>query len=156
MAIWFAVGLPAAYVMGNYSETTLSDAGVIVGPGRSVVLKPETWIGRKFPLLSHINIGEKLKDGKWIVLLYHYDCPNCRQIIDNLPHEKLSEDVGVALVQVPPYRETKEEAALLKAGVALGRLDEARDWLVTTPTKAWLEHGEVTAVTVGSRSLSEK
>jgi hypothetical protein len=51
--------------MGSYyTETTLSDAGEIIGDGKIVVLEPEKWIGKRFPLLDYIDIGDRLKEGK--------------------------------------------------------------------------------------------
>ena len=80
-AFWLVVGLPAGYAMGSYTPPTLSDTGVFIGDSKIVVLEPEMWIGKRFPLLDYIDIGGKLKDGNWLVLLYHYDCPKCREAI---------------------------------------------------------------------------
>ena len=44
---------------------------------RYEVLEPETWVGKELPILEHIDIAESLKKGTWLVLLYHYDCPDC-------------------------------------------------------------------------------
>ena len=61
---WLAVGLPAGYAMGRYTDTTLSDAGTVIGDGKIVVLEPEKWIGRHFPLLRYIDFGDRLKVGR--------------------------------------------------------------------------------------------
>jgi len=45
------------------------------------VLEPETWVGKKLPILQHIDIGEKLSRGNWLILLYHHDCPDCAKAI---------------------------------------------------------------------------
>jgi hypothetical protein len=45
------------------------------------VLEPETWVGKKLPILEHIDIGEKLSKGNWLILLYHHDCPDCIKAI---------------------------------------------------------------------------
>ena len=42
LVIWLSVGVPAAYAMGSYTDTTLSDAGEVIGNGKIVVLRPET------------------------------------------------------------------------------------------------------------------
>lgn len=41
------------------------------------VFEAETWVGQKLPILEHIDIGEKLEKGNWLILLYHHDCPDC-------------------------------------------------------------------------------
>lgn len=152
------IGVPAAFVIGSYKPTTLSEFGEIIGDGKIVVLEPEKWIGKRFPLLDYIDIGDKLKEGRWLVLLYHHDCPDCRQAIENLSHEKSfkGEETRVALIEVPPYGDTKTRVALSEIRVTLGRLDETRDWFVSTPTKAWLDSNEVRAVTSGNSSQGKK
>ena len=84
LAAWLVVGLPAAYAMTSYTPTTLSDAGDVIGDGKVVVLEPEKWIGKRFPLLDYIDIGDRLKQGKWLVLLYHHDCPKCQTVVRTL------------------------------------------------------------------------
>ncbi len=41
-AVWLLVGIPAAFAMSSYTNTTLSDTGKIVGTGDIVVLEPAT------------------------------------------------------------------------------------------------------------------
>lgn len=158
LVMWLAGGLPAAYVMGSYRETTLSDAGVIIGTSKVVVLRPETWLGKRFPLLNYIDIGEHIQDGKWMVLLYRNDCPNCHKVIENLRRRNLpnSEELRVALIQVPPFGETKKRAAAPGLAVRFGHLNEVQDWIVTTPMEAWLDGGRVTAVMFGDGSQNER
>lgn len=80
-AVWLLVGIPAAIAMGRYTNTTLSDLGEIVGKGDVVVLDPPKWLGKKYPLLGYIDIGAELKQGRWLVMLYHHDCPKCQLAI---------------------------------------------------------------------------
>ena len=79
LALWLLLGLPAAYAMGGYVDTTLSDAGEIIGNGKIVVLEPQKWVGKRFPLLGHIDVGNKLTSGLWLVLLHRHDCSACRE-----------------------------------------------------------------------------
>ena len=51
---------------------------------RYEVLEPETWVGKELPILEYIDIAEMLKKGTWLVLLYHYDCPDCKSTLDLL------------------------------------------------------------------------
>ncbi|HUT29914.1 MAG TPA: hypothetical protein VMX13_08990 [Sedimentisphaerales bacterium] len=45
------------------------------------VLEPESWVGKQLPILEHIDIADTLKTGNWLILLYHYDCPDCAEAI---------------------------------------------------------------------------
>ncbi len=51
---------------------------------RYEVLEPGEWAGKELPILEHIDIGDRLKAGNWLVLLYHYDCPGCAEAIPNV------------------------------------------------------------------------
>jgi hypothetical protein len=104
LSIWLVLGLAAAFAVGNYTAATLSDVGDVVGDGRMVVLKPEAWLGKRFPLLDYIGTSDQLKQGKWFVLLYHHDCPRCRGAIGDLPHILSTLCARqVALIEFPPY-----------------------------------------------------
>ena len=89
-AIWLLVGVPAGFAMGGYPEATLSDAGTIIGDGKIIILKPETWTGKRFPLLGQIDIGDRLSNGLWLVLLHSHNCSACREAASG--YESLARD----------------------------------------------------------------
>jgi hypothetical protein len=139
VAVWLFMGIPAAFTMGSYTNTTLSDTGEIVGTGDIVVLEPTTWLGKRFPLLDYIDISADLKEGRWLVLLYHHDCPKCQQAIVKLAEmvqrSSATNSVGprLALIEMPPYG----KAALLSLPPDVpfvhGRLREDKQWFVQAP-----------------------
>jgi hypothetical protein len=134
LVTWLAIGLPAAYAMGNYTGTTLSDAGQVIGNGKVVVLEPEKWIGKRFPLLDYIDVGDKLKEGKWLVVLYHHDCPKCMEIIRHL--RQIRRECGIqqiALIAMPPYDNARPKLALPFGLCMVGRLNYTKEWFATTP-----------------------
>ena len=111
------------------------------------VLEPETWVGQKLPILDHIDIGEYLKEGTWLVLFYHYDCPDCAKAIPM--YEQIArvlagnEDfLRIALIEVPPYGQGPVSE---NSPCTLGRLVETKEWFVTTPAVALLTDGQVTS-----------
>ena len=131
--------------MGSY--TTLSDAGEIIGDGKIVVLEPEKWIGKRFPLLDFIDTGDKLREGKWLVLLYHYGCPKCKEAIRDLP--RISHILGVqqvALVEAPPYGDDDEEFNISDLAPIHRHLANTREWFVASPLGLLLDKGVVSDV----------
>lgn len=154
LMIWFTIGLPAAYAMASYAPATLSEAGVISGDGRIVVLKPETWIGKRFPLLNYIDIGEELAKERQLVLLYHSDCPRCQAAIARF--WKFSHELAnrgdmrqIALIEVPPYESERLQPDFQNPRCLIGRLSDAKDWLVPTPLEVILDGAIVTQVRDG-------
>jgi len=99
------------------------------------VLEPETWVGKELPILESIDMGEQLKSGNWLVVLYHYDCPDCAKAIPQ--YEQMARDLKgneeflqVALIEVPPYGRgpISEDSPCV-----LGRMDVSKEWFVITP-----------------------
>jgi len=110
------------------------------------VLEPETWKGKELPILEHIDVVDELKTGTWLVLLYHYDCPDCARAIPE--YERMARDLAgnedflrLALVAVPPYGHGPVAA---DSPCLLGRLAETKEWFVTTPAVALMTQGVVT------------
>lgn len=81
LSVSLVPGLAAAIAMSNQNGAALSEAADVVGNGRIVVLKPEKWVGKRFPLFDYIAASDDLKRGKWFVLLYHHDCPACQEVL---------------------------------------------------------------------------
>ena len=149
--LWLSVGIPAAHAMGGYTEATLSDAGEVVGDGRVVVLKPETWTGKTFPLLPHIDIGENLKKGKWRVFLYRHACPTCEAVISGyrqfFDQAALKGDtIHMALIELPPYSPEPLRHRFRGTPWSVGRLSNTREWFVTTPREVILDDAIVIRV----------
>jgi hypothetical protein len=156
LAVWLCVGLPAALAMGSYTDATLSEAGEIVGDGKIVVLKPETWVGKRFPLLGHTDIGSRLARGMSLVLLHRHDCSACREAATQ--YEALAKDFSartncptVALLECPPYAEngpTAEDASLVT-----GRLSDAEEWRLSGPESVLIDDGRVQSVFKNARDV---
>jgi hypothetical protein len=135
----------ATYISATRRPPMLDADGNLPGSGTIVLLRPEKWVGERLPLLKYIDIGDRLKEGKWIVLLYHDSCPDCRKAIPK--YERLAGDLAtrkdgqqVAIIEVPPYA----TAPLLKVrGCVPGRLDETKEWFVRTPVEVALDGGIV-------------
>jgi len=142
--------------MGRYTDTTLSDAGEIIGNGKVVVLKPETWVGKRFPLLGHIDIGNELSSGLWVVLLHRHTCTGCQDALSKW--KPLARDFSgrlncpkVALVECPPYARqatTAEDGSLIT-----GRLGAAKEWQLSGATTVLIDGGKVQSVFTDGREV---
>ena len=145
MAVFALFGLPGAFLMASYEPSTLSPHGEIIGQDTVVVLEPEGWHGKRFPLLDHIDIGEHLKVGTWVVLLYHHDCPKCQDVIP--AYLERARDLSasanaprIALIDVPKYG---PPVITSRGNPVYGRLNNKREWFVQTPVEIILRDGIV-------------
>ena len=112
------------------------------------VLEPSQWIGSTLPILEQIDIADQLRRGRWLVLLYHHDCPDCQALFPR--YRRLAADLKengsllrVALIEISPYG---DEQLLAGALCATGRLSDAKRWLVRTPVALGLVEGRVVRV----------
>ncbi len=148
--IWLSVGIPAALAMWTPSVALLeSDASVVAGR-KFVVLKPEKWIGKRFPLLDFIDVGDGLKEGRWLVLLCRCDCPRCQHVVGDLP--RITRALGiqqVAVIEMPNSKKATDLPACPAIAVARGRLSNAVEWFAELPSMSVLEKGKVLRASSG-------
>jgi len=109
------------------------------------ILEPEAWVGKKLPIMEHIDIAEKLKKGRWLVLFYHHDCPDCIEAISQL--QQIAHDLAdnqdflqIAIIEIPPYL---SGTARGNSPCTLSRLNDNKEWFVTTPVVALLKNSLV-------------
>jgi hypothetical protein len=144
LAVFPLAGPPAAYVMGSYVEPTLSEAGDITGDGKTVVLDPERWLGKRFPLLPFIDIGGRLEKGDWLVILYRHDCPRCRAALRELSRiAREAHASRVALIEMPPHANAEDAVDCPGVTFARGALRDTVDWFVETPVVLRTKNGFV-------------
>ena len=107
------------------------------------VLEPETWIGKELPIIEYIDVGKQIKKGIWLVLFYHYDCPDCVTAIKT--YQDITKLAGngvfpkIVFIEVPPYGQLVSQTS----PCTLGQLPETKDWFVTTPAVVLLTNGMV-------------
>ena len=106
------------------------------------VLEPESWVGGKLPILDNIDIGDLLKDGRWLVLFYHYDCGDCVEAIEQLAANAgwAGNYANLVIVEVPVYGKIGANAG---EAVHRGRIDESREWFISTPAVIFVKDGAV-------------
>jgi hypothetical protein len=157
LAVWLLVGTPVA--LGTWTEPvgTLTDLGEALPDGKTILLKPETWIGKRFPLLPYIDIGDRLADGDWIVVLYRRDCPKCQEAISK--SERRREDivagrrlVPLAFVEIEPLESETRRSPSERQTAASGRLKKPMDWFIVTPCVVRLSDGIVSGSNHGEVS----
>lgn len=136
---------------GVYRANAIAEArrGLAFLSDRTVLVKPETWVNRPFPLADYIDIRDQILVGKWRVYVYRSDCGKCADAIAaTLRHQRFEKgDYGLAFVEVPPYA----LSPLFRNRITThGRLSDNFTWVVDVPLAVDLESGIVTAVAVSS------
>ncbi len=145
VVIWLILGVPLGASLSNYAAPTLAAAGVF-DSGDFVVLEPEKWIGKTFPLVKYVDVGKRLIEGEWVVVLHRHDCPACQ--VELPRYEQLARDSGsqpdarrVMLLEIPPFADEGDPPRVSETSVVRGRLQDSRTWFVSTPVALLLEDG---------------
>ena len=158
LGAWLMVAALAGWGMLRFEANTLDADGTFLSDGEIVVLEPETWPGKSFPLSAHIDIGEELASGSWLVVLYHHECPQCQSLLpsyDSIDRSRGAElFTSVVLVEVPPFGPKGTDGSS-GSSVRRARLRETKRWFVETPTEIQMIDGIVTTVR-GAKELEEE
>lgn len=139
LAITLLVAPSAGVVMLAYRPTVLSGDAAELAGASLVVLRPERWVGDRFPLLGHIDIGQQFASGKWVVVFYHGDCPDCRRLLLEYKRSvvggrKPRGGHRVAFVWVRDLGGTAAQRPLRSDGsYVVGSLSDSKDWFISTP-----------------------
>lgn len=131
---------PVVQVVPGEPITAVDDAP-IMNAGGTLILNPQEWIGKGFPLRSHIRSVADISSGTWHILFYHHDCGSCRGILASLIHTQTQ---SMVLVSLPPHAEADELASRL--GVPVARLSATQTWFMQTPVMVTLDGGRVSEV----------
>lgn len=112
--------------------------------GALAVVAPEKWLGEKCPLLDEIDLGQKLAQGSWTVVLIHHDCPACQEVVTYYARASAQErgERSIALIEIPPYGPVQRPST----PITNGRLSERLSWFVSTPLELSLDNGFVTSL----------
>ena len=112
----------------------------------------ENWVSNQaeqnqWPMLDDINIKQQLQIGLWVVLLYHYDCPDCAKAIPE--YEKMYKSlkgnenaINFAFIEMPPYGNEKQQLISPESEITRGRLSDKKKWFYQTPVVVVLDNGK--------------
>lgn len=111
-------------------------------------------IQNQWPLLQDIDIKQQLQNGLWVVLMYHYDCPDCAKAIPE--YEKMYDSlkgnqnaINFAFIEIPPYGNANQQLPSQDSKVTLGKLSDKKKWFYQTPVVVVINDGQVLKVWEG-------
>ena len=158
--LFLILGGFGAWKMASFSATVISGDSVIQADSSLIVLEPNAWIGKHLPVGGYIDVGAEFQHGKWIVVLYHADCPICREAVPNFMRmaplfQQKGNLIRVALVEMPPFAAITDKLILpANTSVLLGHLSDTHDWFAVTPVMITITEGVITSVTEGNETLN--
>jgi thiol-disulfide isomerase/thioredoxin len=145
-AHFFAIAIPTFILLPAIEYVLITNKPPMVSQTYEVI-DVKLWENQqRWSLLDYIDMKEQLQNGEWVVLMYHNDCPDCREAIP--VYEKMYKDltgnnVNMAFIEMPPYGNEKQQLVSLNSTVTRGKLGEAKKWYVQTPVVVVLRDGKV-------------
>ena len=112
------------------------------------VVNTKQWVNQNlWPMLEYIDIKQQLQTGLWVVLLYHYDCPDCAKAIPKYDQMYKSlkgneNAINFAFIEIPPYGRADQQLVSPDSEVVCGKLSDAKKWFLQTPVVVVLHNGK--------------
>jgi len=132
LVIWLVLAAPTLYavlLLKQQPHATLGTEFTAPDGGKMILLEPETWIGKEFPLFAHFAESEGsdvLRRGTWSVLLVQPGCSDCKRMMEDLEEKKTE---NVAIVVIPSRGDEKMPETSFPVFV----LDRQNGWFAKTP-----------------------
>jgi len=148
-AHFFAIAIPTFILLPTIEYILITNKPPMVSE-KYEVIDVKQWANQEvWPLLQYVDIKDQLQNGEWVVLMYHYDCPDCRSAIPE--YEKMYNDlkgnnINMAFIEIPPYGDENQQLVRPDSEVNRGRVSEAKKWFVQTPVVVVIDNGRVLKV----------
>lgn len=142
---FLAIAIPTFILLPTIEYILITNRPPMVGEKYEVV-DVSKWQNQQWPLTEHIDIADKLQTGEWVVLMYHNDCPDCRQavpIYEKFYNDLKGNNVDMAFVEMQPYEDGDRQLIPAESKVNKGRLGGAKTWYAETPVVVVLRNGTV-------------
>ena len=144
-AHFFAIVIPT-FILLPAIEYTLITNKQAKPAAADWIVKSATEQKTTWPLLKDIDISDRLNTGLWVVLMYHYDCPDCAEAIPVYLEMQRSlagneNAINFAFIEMPPYGSEKQQLISSDADIVRGKLSDKKKWFVQTPVVVVLNDG---------------
>ncbi|MBU1260247.1 MAG: redoxin domain-containing protein [Planctomycetes bacterium] len=145
-AYFFAIAIPTFILLPTIEYVLITNKPPMVSE-KYEVIDVSQWTNQEvWPLLQYTDIKDQLQSGEWVVLMYHNDCPDCREAMPE--YEKMYKDikgnnVDMAFIEMPPYEEGDLQLVPPNSQVNRGRVNDVKKWLVETPVVVVIDNGRV-------------
>ncbi len=152
LSVWLMLAVPLTIAMMAVQTVEVAELGTefVGADGKmTLMLEPEKWVGKEFPLLEQIDEKTRtlLERGDWTIVIARKDCDLCKQALEKLTTRQ------IANLAVLELEDNAQNVKLDKpASVALkGTLKPEPNWVVLTPTVLHCQDGN--CVAVGENSI---
>jgi thiol-disulfide isomerase/thioredoxin len=144
---FFAIAIPTFILLPTIEYILITNKPPLKTDKYEVV-DTKQWVNQNlWPMLEYIDKKAQLQTGLWVVLMYHYDCPDCAQAIPKYEEVYKSlkgneNAINFAFIEMPPYGNEKQQLVSPDSEIVRGRLSDTKKWFLQTPVVVVLHNGE--------------
>ncbi|MDR1964229.1 MAG: hypothetical protein LBQ50_10655 [Planctomycetaceae bacterium] len=145
--VWFILTVPILWAMLSFKEqihATLGTEFLGANGTTTIMLEPEKWIGKEFPLWDYVD--EKagvLKQGDWIIIIGRKQCEECQKLIEKLGTKNT---IPLALLELDDGMADTNKHELYPSVSIQGMLKIEDNWVILTPCLIQCRNGICIAV----------
>jgi hypothetical protein len=135
LIVWIILTIPIFFAMLSFkqqSHVTLGTEFVGVDGTITMMLEPEKWIGKEFPLWDYVDEkSTSIKKGNWIIVIGRKQCEECQRIIEKLITKN---STSLALLELEDgSTDTDNQLPLYSFVSVRGTLKIDPNWIILTP-----------------------
>jgi hypothetical protein len=146
---YFLIVIPlGSFVFWQVTQVNISkleEIGQLLEQGSVVRLEPRRWLNKEFPLRDYCDIGKKITDGHWIVLLRRTGCIECQDAKPFIVKLVKAKNCPLAVLEMNVGGNNPD---FEKVDFITGFLNREMSWFAETPIVMELENGIVKQVLI--------
>jgi hypothetical protein len=147
LIIGIVLSVPILFAMLSFKQQTHATLGTeFIGADGTVtmMLEPEKWIGKEFPLWNYVDEkAQSIKQGNWIIVIGRKQCEECQRIIEKLTAKNSN---SLALLELDDGLAHTEHQLLPPSVSVQGTLKIDPNWIILTPCLIQCQDGICVAV----------
>ena len=158
IASWVLLAVPMMAAVTSVSENSMAELGTeFIGANgqKTILLEPEHWIGKEFPLLNYITPVKVIDHQVWLVLFFTNECSVCRESLARM--EDLSAEFSndrtfpnLAAIEVPSQKPFLSPS---RGNIRYGQMNLRSSWKIHPPFILLIDDYEVKAVFSKSKGM---
>lgn len=148
LSYFLAIAIPTFILLPSIEYILITHKPAAI-TSKYEVIQIKDWANQsEWPLMQYIDIKDQIQRGEWVVIMYHYDCPNCAKAVPEYEgyDKSLKGNEGMpkfAFIEIPPYGNENQQLLKPDAPVIRGKLGDVKKWFVETPVVVVLKDGKV-------------
>jgi hypothetical protein len=133
------------------SDNLATEAEQSPSADTSQIIDPEANVGRQLSFLDQIQAHQSISQGRWLLVMFHYDCLECRKSFPAF-QDRARNGERIAFVEIPPLAPAAERIVKEDPAWVVTRLDDKKVWFFPMLTRFELEDGIVRKAWSGATS----